>query len=208
MTTLVARRQVAPTQLAVLGAVALALCTAAFGGAQLLRGAAGAVTAGRSANATTVPAAAAPAISAALGRDEAAYHVVNLRAANPQQRFTTSFKSGGGGDQLGRRHACAAPQRPRTPGRDERGRGGGTAGRHGRRQLRPRRAARVDAKTRPLGLEQGFTVLARPRGANGPAASAFDTGTLRGTETCAAPDAARSTPLLSRRGSDPVSLRA
>lgn len=125
------------------------------------------MTAGRSANATTVPAAAAPAISAALGRDEAAYHVVNLRAANPQQRFTTSFKSGAVAISSGGATLALRPSALGRPGAmsavaaaaPQAGMAGVSYAHAGLREW---------YANGPLGLEQGFTVLARPRGANGP----------------------------------------
>lgn len=145
--------------------VALAACLGAIGTAKLAAGGdAGAVASLPAA----VPASAAPAISAQLGRDLAAYHVVGLGAANPAQSFRTRFARGAvtlssasgatlslrlsaiGRPGAMRQLAAVAPQ----------------AALAGVSYARP--GLREWYANGPLGLEQGFTVSARPHGASGP----------------------------------------
>jgi len=137
------------------------------------------VTTSRPAARTAVSAPAAAAISARLGRDEAAYHLFGLRAANPAQRLTTSFGRGAvtvssgaatlrlSLSAIGRpgamRAVAAASPRPSVAG------------------VSYAHAGLLESYANgPLGLEQGFTVVARPRGAVGPLTLSIAlAGTLR-----------------------------
>jgi hypothetical protein len=102
-------------------------------------------------------------VSAALGADQPAYRISGLRAANPAQRLSLRFSAGGvsvasGATRLrlglagvGRPRAMhtVQPVSPRVTGN---------------RATYPHRGVSEWYTNGPLGLEQGFTVRARPAG--------------------------------------------
>jgi hypothetical protein len=116
---------------------------------------------------TTLPPAARGPVSAALGRHEAGFRVVGLRARNPGQRLGVTFSragatvaSGSARAHLGLvgygRASAVRPVGPATPRVDV-------------NRVRYARGA-VDEwyANGPLGLEQGFDVRARPEAGSGP----------------------------------------
>ena len=123
----------------------------------------------------TLPLAARGPVSAALGRHEAAYRVVGLRARNPAQRLGVTFSRAGATVASGSAHArlglvgygrasAVRPVGPATPQVDV-------------NRVRYARGA-VDEwyANGPLGLEQGFDVRARPEVGSGPVTFALEPG--------------------------------
>jgi hypothetical protein len=148
---------------ALLGAAAAVGCIAAVTSPRVVTGGARSTRHGLA----SLPVAARGPVSAALGRDEAAYRVLGLRAINPAQRLRVSFS---------RRNVTVASGRARIAM---------TLSTYGQgRALQPLAsvAAHVSANrvtyphgiltewfaNGPLGLEQGFDVAARPSSGSGP----------------------------------------
>src|SRR5689334_14005792 len=116
---------------------------------------------------TSLPMAAQGPVSAALGRDSAAYRVRGLQAVNPVQRFRAGFS----------RRGVKVVSGPARLGITLSAYGNGSA-------LQPVRSALPSANANrvryahgdltewyangPLGIEQGFDVAARPSAAAGP----------------------------------------
>jgi hypothetical protein len=124
----------------------------------------------------SLPTAAQGPISAALGRDEPAYRVLHLRAANPAQHLRAAFSPGGvtvasGKARLGialSAYGYASALRPLRPAEPRVS---------GNRVSYARGAVTEWYTNGPLGLEQGFDVAARPVASDGPLTFSL---TLRG----------------------------